>query len=235
MRRQKWGIAMMAAALCLTGCGSSVDLNEKQNAEAAEYIAGVLLKHSSNYDKSLIYPEATVEPENTSSPQATETAKKSEKDSETAGGSTKNSNKETVQENASIEDVFSVSGFQFKCCSKKECREYTQKNNKGYAIYAESGKKLVVVNFKIKNTSSSDKKLNLLKKGIKYQLITSDGKSYDAQITFLENDMNFLSEKIKAGKTKETVVLFMVPEKVKTGNCQLKISNGSASATVNIP
>lgn len=51
------GIALVAA-LGISGCGVT-ELNEEQNAQAAEYLAGVMLKHTKEYEKSLIYSVAT--------------------------------------------------------------------------------------------------------------------------------------------------------------------------------
>lgn len=230
MKNQKWGIIAIAAALCLTGCGSSIELNEKQNAEAAEYIAGVLLKYSSNYDKSLIYPEDVVKVESSVEPEATPETPATP---EVADGQNNTDGSGSGKE-VDKQDVFSVSGFRFTCTGKKECREYTQDDTKAYAIYANKGKKLVVVDMKLKNTASSDKKINLTNKGIQYQLVTSDGKSYSTQITAFANDMNFLSEKVKAGKSKKGIAVFEVPDKTSLKNCQLSISKGSSTATLDI-
>ena len=227
MKKQKWGIITMAAALCLTGCGSSIELNEKQNAEAAEYIAGVLLKYSSNYDKSLIYPEDVVETESSAEPEVTPVATEASKgaDGEADTGSEKAEDKD---------ELASLPGFQFACTGKQECSEYTQESVKAYAVYANKGKKLVIVDVKVKNTTSSDKKLNLNKKGFSYQLVTSDEKSYNAQMTAFNNDMNFLSGKVKAKKTKKGIAVFEVPKKTSLKKCQLSISSGSNSITLEV-
>lgn len=225
MKKQKWGVMTMVAVLCLTGCGNSIELNERQNAEAAEYIAGVLLKHSSNYDKSLVYPEDVVKVENSAKPEETPEVTSEENN---AGGA---EGENTVD----ADEVFSLSGFQFTCVGKQECREYTQKNAKAYAVYAnDKNKKLVIVDIKVKNTTASDKKIKLMKKGYRYQLVTSDGTSYNAQITAFNNDINFLSEKVEAGKAKKCIVIFEVPKKTNVDKCQLNILKGSSTATLEI-
>lgn len=234
VKKKKWGIITMAAALCLTGCGSSIELNERQNAEAAEYIAGVLLKHSSNYEKSLVYPDNMVEAEGNTEPEVTPA---SDEKSEASSGTLDGENDTDGTKNGdtiATDKLFATSGFKISCVGKRECSEYTQKNVKSYAIYASKGKKLVVVDVKVKNTSSSNKKINLVNKGINYQLITSDGNSYNTHITAFGNDMNFLSEKVKAGKAKKCVLVFMVPKKTSLKNCQLNISKGSSTATLEI-
>ena len=228
----------MAAALCLTGCGGSIELNEKQNAEAAEYLAGVLLKYSSNYDKSLIYPEDVSEPENSAEPTATPVGIEgtSEPASEEIGVGGIDAEKTDAEKTDAekTDKMFTVSNVQFTCGGKKTCKEYTQKSAKSYAIYADEGKMLVVVDVKVKNVSSSDKKINLMNKGFEYQLLTSDGVSYKTQITAFNNDVNYLSAKVKAGKSKKCVAVFMVPKKTSLENCQLSISKGSSSATLEI-
>ena len=46
--------------------------------------------------------------------------------------------------------------------------------------------------------------------------------------------MNFLSEKVKAGKSKKGIAVFEVPDKTSLKNCQLSISKGSSTATLDI-
>lgn len=235
MKRQKWGIVAVVAALCLTGCGST-ELTDKQNGEAAEYIAGVLLKHSKNYDRSLIYPTPIAT--SSSSPEVTEVsatkAPVSTASSETSGKVQGEKAEGEAGISATFEQVFAMDGIKISYKGKKECVEYKEKGSKSYAVYAESGKKLVVVSFQLTNNSGKVKKVDLMKKQMTYHLITSDGKSYEAQKTFFSEDMNFLSAKIKGGKTKKGLLVFMLPKKTPVKNSQIQISNGSASATKSI-
>lgn len=226
-KKNKWMALSLVATIGINGCGV-IQLTDEQNAQAAEYIAGVLLKHSSNYDKSLVYvvedetplPETTVMPEATTAPSDKEEGSKSE-----------SSIKEDKQK---INDVYNIDGLKVSCVSATECSEYTENGNMSYGVYAKEGKKLVVVKFSIKNTSSSAKKINLINKNVVYQLNYGNNTSVNSQITLLSNDMNFLSTSIKKGKTQQGVVVFEVPSKAKLENLQIKVTKGTISAIEDI-
>ena len=219
MKKQKLGVLLLTATLGLSGCGGYIELTDKQNAEAAEYIGGLLLKYSSNYDNSLIYPDEVVVVEDTKEKETEEENENSASKTDSESGS------------VSLGDLFGVSSLQVKVTDTATYKEYTQKNNSSYAIYANKGKKLVVVNLQLKNTSSNSKKVKLLTKGITYKLITANGTSYDAQRTMLFEDLNFYNEKIEAGKKKQGVLVFEVPEKTKIASSQLKAEGAKGTVT----
>lgn len=143
MKKQGVGVLALIAALGLTGCGKTVVLNEQQTAETAEYIAGLMLKHSKNYTESLQYPEETTEPEATGTPAVTTapgvTAEPGNQNSSaTSDGS--NGSEEQEQEYA-LSDIMGISGIEVTADKITTCTQYTG-GEAGYAIYAKKGKGL---------------------------------------------------------------------------------------------
>ena len=220
------------AILGASGCGVT-KLNEEQNAQAAEYIAGLMLKHTEGYEKSLIYPVVTTEPvelEETQIPSQTDW-----NEGKTPFKNNKSESKDDSKNVSSdLNDVLGIAGCKVEYKSMKVCNSFMEKKNASYGIFAESGKKLVAVRFEIKNKSSKNVKLNLHKKDITYQLLLPDGTAVISQPTLLDNDMNYLSASVKKGKKIEGVAIFMVSKKTNVKNAKLKIIGGNTTTEINL-
>lgn len=225
------GIALVAA-LGISGCGVT-ELNEEQNAQAAEYLAGVMLKHTKEYEKSLIYSVATAEP--TVSPEVTQTSSPTNepgdgtKPDKSGNPASNKDNKTTLSD---LNDVLDISDCKVEYKSMKECSSYKETEDGSYGVFAKTGKKLIVASFQIKNSSSKDVKLNLHEKDVIYQLQLSDGKTVVSQFTLLNNDMNYLSANVKKGKKIKGIVVFEVNKKVNVTDAKLKIIGKSTYAEI---
>lgn len=225
------GMALVAA-LGISGCGVT-ELNKEQNAQAAEYLAGVMLKHTAGYEKSLVYSVATTEP--TISPEETQTPSPTSEtgDSTKPSGSSKPaSNKDDKTVLSELNDVLNIAGCKVEYKSMKKCNSYKETENASYGVFAETEKKLIVVKFQIKNSTSKNVKLDLHEKDITYQLVLSDGNTTASQLTLLGNDMNYLSTTIKKGKKIEGVVVFEVSKKTNVKNAKLKVISNNTTAEV---
>lgn len=241
MRRQTWGILLTAAALGLSGCGG-VQLTDKQTSEAAEYMAGLMLKYDKNYTDTLVYPDETEEPEDTAKPAVSSNPEQnndesiggSQKPSQTGGKTEQQGGREdtvAVSEGA-FADVLGVSDIKVSFKDAYVTKEYKENANSSYAVYPSSGEKLAIVRITIKNTSTKDKKIFLTERGVEYQLKLSDGTSCFSEITAISNDLNFLNTKIKAGKKKTVLLVFSVPDSVKKVDGVLTASAEKNTATL---
>ena len=225
------GMALVAA-LGISGCGVT-ELNKEQNAQAAEYLAGVMLKHTAGYEKSLGYSVATTEP--TISPEETQTpspASETGDSTKPSGSSKPASNKDDKTVLSKLNDVLNIAGCKVEYKSMKKCNSYKETENASYGVFAETEKKLIVVKFQIKNSTSQNVKLDLHEKDITYQLVLSDGNTTASQLTLLGNDMNYLSTTIKKGKKIEGVVVFEVSKKTNVKNAKLKVISNNTTAEV---
>lgn len=226
------GIALVAA-LGISGCGVT-ELNKEQNDQAAEYLAGVMLKHTAGYEKSLVYDVATTEP--TISPEETQTPSPTSEtgDSTKPNGSSKpaSNNKDDKTVLSELNDVLNIAGCKVEYKSMKKCNSYKETENASFGVFAGTEKKLIVVKFQIKNSTSKNVKLDLHEKDITYQLILPDGNTIASQLTLLGNDMNYLSTTVKKGKKIEGVVVFEVSKKTNVKNAKLKVIGNNTTAEV---
>jgi len=241
MKRQTWGILLTTAVLGLSGCGG-VQLTDKQTSEAAEYMAGLMLKYDKNYTDALVYPDETEEPEDTanpvssSNPEQDSSIEESQKPSQSGDKSEQQDGSDTTSavSEGSFADVLGVSDIKVSFKNVNLTKEYKEKANSSYVVYPSSGSKLAIVQLTIKNTSAKDKKIFLTERGVDYQLKLSDGTSCSAEITAISNDLNFLNTKIKAGKRKTVLLVFSVPDSVKKVDGVLTASAEKNTATLTV-
>lgn len=247
MKKRMYAVAL-AASVVFTGCASVPDLSDKDSEMISQYIAGAVLngsdnyKYAFNYDKSLLEPtpaptpvptpEPAPEPETggqgagSTSPGTGMAGNQGGSGNSQAGGSNM-----PVTQKASLSEVYNVTGISVNPVSYE-----TKKNilTSYSSISAANGKKLVIVSFRFKNTSSGAKKVNLARKDISYSL-TIGGESYGAPMfTIAEGDMLSFNEKIAAGKSKKGVLIFQVDSSVKVKNIVVKAVKGNKEATVSV-
>lgn len=225
MKKQLWGAVLCVAALGLSGCGSQAALTEQQTNEAAEYIAGMMLKYDKGYTDVLVYPEATEEPAGTETPAGLESEDEQEVQNSGDG------QQENIGNPRSLSSLYGADRFSVKCTNVYKTKEYKDPDNNMIVVNAQSGKKLVAVEFSVKNITNKERKLRLLEKGIAYQL-TVDGSSYDGELSLVTQDMNFANTKIKANGKWKGVVLFQVPAKTALQNVKLTATKNGKSVSV---
>ena len=228
--RKRFCIAIIAAGMLLTGCSSGPDLSRVNNDLEAEYMAGLILKNDSEYGKMLDYdrsiltatptPEPTIAPAPTQTQSGTDPAQQTEPD---AASSAEPAGETYVD----VKDVVNVQGI------RVTPQTYELKNTYGteYAsLSARSGKRLFIVKFRIKNTSSSERKVNMNKKGFDYQLSVDGNTVGSPLMTILQEDLQYYQETIPAGKSREAVLIFEVDKKLKITDAHVNVSNGTGTA-----
>lgn len=235
---------VLTTAFVLTGCGTEVpDLSKLDNDKAAEYMAGELLKYDKHYEYALDYDRAVLNPtpiptQAPSKAPAGQGQTKTVSGSAASGGSsTKNGSssgqgeKETPEalRQVSLSEVYAVDGIKVSEVSSSLKDSY----GKGYEYYkASKGKKLLLLYFQIKNTTGKDKSVVLSKKDIQYELQVDGVKAGQLQQTIADGDLQYFTHKIKAGKSRQGILIFEVDKQMKTQNAILSVTNGTSQATV---
>lgn len=223
----------LVISLVLTGCAGVPDLSDEDSAMISHYIAGEVLNSSErygyqfNYDRSVLRPTPapTVKP----SPVPESTPDRQEAGNHKPGGSSQGA--EPVVKQVSLGEIYNIGGINVKPVSVKAKKGIVTSYS---SVSPESGKKLVVVTFQIKNNSSGTKKVNLSGKNINYS-ITIGGKDYGvAKLTILEGDMLGFNEKIAAGKSKKGLLVFQVDKPVKLDDIVVTATDGSRESVVKI-
>ena len=212
----------------LAGCVKVTELNEEEQDIIAEYSAGILLQHDAKYSRKLLKSEETPAPEVTAAPVVTEEPAQSPQTGSQAGDDT--TPEETVNA-VTLDELYHVKGMDVSYDSYTICREYPKKSS-DFQLTSKKGERLFVVRFQVKNTSSSDLKLNLIKRKIGYQL-DLDGTAYDPTIVMQKNGgLNYLKTNLKAGASEEAILVYEIPETVQPAAAVLTVKDGDNAATI---
>lgn len=204
-------IIMIFLLFGLTGCSNVMLETEEQNNKAAEYLAGVLLDNSTNYEEKLIYEEEKTK-EVSDLNQETSSPTNEPKVSETPKKNTESDNKKKKKE-IDIDEIFKSYGIDVTYKSHKFYSEYSKP---AWAWVAKKGKKLLALEFEIKNTKKGKNQLDLLSEGIAYYLEIGDGTAYEPNKTSLLEDLQFLQLNMKKAEVSKAILFFEVEESVET-------------------
>lgn len=222
-------ITVILSALLLTGCASTYKLTEKETDQIAEYTAGLLLQHDTNYIQTLAEPEEEIiEQEQVEVEKAEEVVQKEENITGSTASGTSESNK---QANADFTDVIGVAGIsvEYMKCSLKEsyATDY-------YLLEPNKGGQLLVLEFAIKNSYKTEKKLSLGAANIQYQLDLNSGTFIKPLLTFFDTDLRYLEMTVPAKSQKTGILVFSVSKDTKLEGMNLIISKESQTAIIKI-
>lgn len=233
-------------AVFLTACGTKVPaLSKMDNNKAAEYMAGEILKNDEDYafaldyDRSVLYATPTPAPTSTPvpSPQGKDNSKINAKNGGTstagqagAAGSDSGTGEAPMMQEVSLSDVYGLQGITVNTVSSTLTKSY----GKDYESFvAGDGKKLLIVYFKVKNTTDADRKVNLTKNAPKYQL-SIEGKTVSPSRSMAQGDLQFFESKISAGKSEQGILMFEVDKDATVDGSSLMVMNGTKQATVSL-
>lgn len=237
-------------AVSLTGCMDSVkNLSDEKSDMVAEYSAGLLLRHSDSYSKRLVTKadqtgnnsQEDVQTTATPAPVVSQTpvppaasASLVPSESQTAESSppVSGSAVDTTMPSVKLGDIYKKDGLQVTYGSYRFCRQYKSGSSQ---ITVKSGNVLLVVDFRVKNTRRSKRKIELGNKKIDYTL-NVDGNNYQPGISILENmGLNYLDTTLKSGGSEEAVLIFeMSKDKKKASQISLTVSRGGRQAVVQL-
>lgn len=207
--------ALLAAAVFLLGgCGTPMyELTEEEQDLIIQYSAYVLAKHNifqKDGMTSAVPVEEQASEQSTQEPE-TEAGTEEENNPQTPPGQTDSSGENqsggemTLAEAIGHKDDLSVSYDGYKVVSSYKVENY-------FSVNAEPGKKLVVMNFTIKNTGDKTVKLDLLSgESVFYGCFDGENQIAEHE-SFGLNSLSSYEGKIKAGKSQKTILLFQIPE-----------------------
>lgn len=240
-------IIVLLCSVSLTGCVQLANLTEEESDIIADYSADTLLKFDKNYKGSLIDPEILNQntmDENTTDSETTdqnttdttgteEVSHQNSSDSSNPVDSVNNSATNDNQSNSVINlskelgnGKFNISYFDYAIYDS-----YPGENNY-FSLETSSDRQLLVVKFKIKNSTEKNQNLNLIQSGFKYTLEVDSNVNYNPKLTLLVNDMQYINMDISAGDTKEAVVVFDIKRGSKMAALDLIISNKNKTSVI---
>lgn len=250
--RKKLCIIAMVSTVALTGCTSVPDLSKVDNNLAAQYMADSLLQNDESYSGLAEYDHSVLEETPTPKPTVTPTSAPSEDtgddgqsssdggsdrdegasvSSDTANKSNDTENAASAMQQVSVTEVFGVSGVEVKAVKYQMVKSY---GSKYASCTAASGKKLVVVQFKVSNTTGSAKKVNLAKAGVQASLNVNGQSAGSALMTIVEGDLQYMNTRIAAGKKKQGVLIFEIDSSTKIESVEVHLAAEQKEATVTV-
>lgn len=246
-------ISMVASAILLCGCGSSIpEMSEAQEAVVTEYATNLLVKYSSIADRDLLNEdelEAGVAKEAEEKERLLKTkelekaylqaAENGETIVEQADSDSQSSGTEPVEvvPQRTISEFFAEDSISIDYASYTLCDSYPEENSDDYfmAMDATAGKQLCIVKFSVKNQSSSDQTLDMLGKNERFSLRIDGGKTIQAQSTLLMDDLSSYVGTIPANGEEELVLVFEVSDSVaQVGSMDLIMNGASGNNTLTL-
>lgn len=227
MKRLKLAIIILLV-LSLSGCVKETKISEKQSDAVAEYAAGLILKYDRDYDQELSSQDE-LSNNGSNSTAITAPAQNSTQGTTVTGTAGNNTDIKTYN----LTDVIGKKDFSIDYKNYKLVKCYPEDSDHAYfTLEPRDGYQLMVVSFKVKNTSKSDNKLSLSEDDINYSLSVNGKKGYEPLLTLLENDLKYIDMTIGGGKTKNAILIFEVSKNDKLSNVSLEVSQGDKSTTV---
>ena len=232
----KYTVLTTIMVVSMTGCGNKIpELTEEQVKQVGEYAAVTLLKYDKNSQSRLV-DVATVEAYDQKQKELKELQEVLYKDEkEEAEGMkpvddtpVKEKNEATAPQETimSLEENFALSeGITINYTGYESCDSYPEDGsaNAYFALDASEGKKLLVMEFEVKNTSATDQELNFFSKTAVFTVDLGDGKKLNSMTTMLMNDMSTYVGTIPAGESQEMVLLFEIEEGAAENISELKL------------
>lgn len=238
---KKLGLILLTLLmLSLTGCIHEYQLSEEATDVVAEYMAGSLLEHDENYEKDLLDKEeleAAAEEDTKEAEAAEDEDQKAEpeevdKDEQASEGDEGTTEPE---EDFTITEVIGAENFDINYNSYKLCDVYPEDETNAYfSLTPLEGNQLLVASFTAENLSKKEKRLDLRKSKVDYQLDINVGTIYKPLLTLLENNLKYIDMKIGASKKAEVLLIFEISKDIKLDDINLIISNGAKTEIIDI-
>ena len=206
---------LLISVFCMTGCIEKINLDEKQQEKFIQYSVYSVLEHDKNY---LVELETiketeeipTSEPESSTKP--TEESTTVDEQVNSSGNANENNSTGVTVNNFS--DALEVEGIEFMYKGFEVCSSFPEIDGTPvFVIKAVEGKRLVVLNFDMKNTTNKDIKLDISAKKLTFKGIFNNSVKTNALVTLLPEAINTYISTIPAGKTVSGVIVFEMADK----------------------
>lgn len=196
----------LVAVFSFSACGKGLDYTSEQEDVIADYAANLVLRHDANYKYNYINEEA-YEEESTSALTEEETSKDIYAEEET-GGENGSVGTETISADKLAEVLHMPEGITVEYTGYEVSDTYSDVEDNLFVMKAVDGHKLLVVEFRVVNTTNNDISLNMMANVSAYKGIVNETKKYNAQLTLLLNAMNTYEGVIPAGTTKNMMLIY---------------------------
>lgn len=207
--------AAAIAALLLGGCGvAPYELTKSEENIIVSYSSHIVSKYNTYQNEGLswIDPESTEiaeEQVSETEPQETESLETGES---AEGSGTAESGMAAEPQTATLNELFGMQGIQLDYVGARLTDSYVQDSY--YAMNPDAGKVYLVLGIDITNTGEMDVEVDNLAFSPQFKVIVNDEVEASNGMTLLLEDFAYFQETLSTGMTKETVLLFQIPNTV---------------------
>lgn len=248
MRQMKRGFLILCTAMLLTGCGAKIpDMTEEQSKEVAEYAAGLLMKYDTHH-KSRLLSDAELEAELkrlealavrkaelAELDQALKEQKEAEKQEQNQNQTDVIMPEESAGQGKYVEEFYGLEGVTVRYQGYNVADAYPEGGEDIYfRMQANSGKKLLVVNFVAKNETDSDITLDMISIAPRFKIGINGEAAHYALSTLLMDDLANFRGTLAAGEETNLVIMAEITEEKAGSIDSVKVimQNGLNSATI---
>lgn len=216
---------ILAAAFTFTGCGEALyELTPEEEIAVVSYASHVIAKYNTYQKDGEVYvsqemldgggeennPALDMEqtsPEEEGMEQNTQQA--GEQDTQQAG-------QDAPEQGSmgSMKEALGLEGITAQYTGSSLCGVYDQTDS--FAVDAEPGKQLLVLDIKLTNETGEEIRLDILQKKPSFEAVINKEKTVQAQMTILPNDLSTWQGSIPPGESADTVLIFQIPEEMES-------------------
>lgn len=246
MKKVLRGLIIGTVGICLCGCGNTIpEMTEQQQELVVEYAANTLLKFDRNHAVKLVEleEEKPQETEDEAAPAVSQP--EGEEKTEEKGGITADdvmvvdqTGENASIENVSIEQFLGLSDAEITYSGYETADSYPSAGTEEVYFFMEAteNSQLLVLKFDLKNTSDSEREVNLADSQVRYK-IAINGVEQNALVTLLLNDMAYYQGNLAAGESTEVVVVGEIPsdqaDQITTLELVMKSVDNTATISLN--
>lgn len=238
-RKSLLSVVLLAGALVLTGCGEEpYELQDNERAIIVNYAAHIIAKYNVKQPEGYryVFPKAEDEAEETEEqPQETQTEENQTEDTQTEETQTEDMQTDTPTDSddasdgeeapaVTLSEALGLKGIQAVYTGAELTSRYD-------SIIPDAGKKLLILHVTLQNQTAKARKCDILSLLPVFRAKVNGTEDVTSELTILPENLSTWEEKIPAGGSADTIILFQVKEDAVTSVEQLELQVTAGETT----
>lgn len=235
-RKSLLSVVFLAGALVLTGCGEEpYELQDNERAVIVNYAAHIIAKYNVKQPEGYRYVFPKAEDETEEQPQETQTEDTPTEDAQAEDTQTEDAQTDmpTDADDASdgeeapavtLSEALGLKGIQAVYTGAELTNRYD-------SIVPDAGKKLLILHVTLQNQTAKARKCDILSLLPVFRAKVNGTEDLTAELTILPENLSTWEEKIPAGGSADTIILFQVKEDAVTSIDQLELQVTAGETT----
>lgn len=232
------GLTLVAVATGMSGCGSNMKLSTEQQDMVAEYAVQAVLKYDANYSGKFVRETTTAHSDKettTSEGESTQIESSVVDDSNNKETSLpKDTDSETKKENTiSLSEACGMHPANLEYNDYDILDTYPSGSDAMFVLKPKSGKKLLIANFTLSNTSAEAIDIKMMNFKTSIKAVINDSEKDSALVTLLADGLNTYTGTLAPGQSQKLVLAFETNCKDKADISELKLrisDNGNVNS-----